>query len=334
MESTNKWKQTCFQLGLVSWKTLFSTKVRPVFICVKHIHVCHLPWDRGDVVMLIGKQRWKGAEAGPFSQHICIYVCVYIQSWQKLSKSQPRKRFFMKVVLTLVDGTISGSNWNMKLQETNYKAMPFTQCVGITHNAFTLHHPSLYPNSNYRHMIYLPPQFSPSGLLWLLISTAAILKSGKTGKTDAEKGGLHFKLALFKVWSHQAALAPGKLLEMQILGPNPSLPESESLGHLGGGRWGRGAQEAVFSPTLLVFAKAKVWEAWSKVLFTPFQNSLRHYLGGNWVSGTHGGGFSLFIFLYLKNFFSAMWLTCYFNRNKNDQQINRTSTKSTLKRKG
>lgn len=112
--------------------------------------------------------------------------------------------------------------------------MAFTQCVGITHNAFALHHPSLYPNSNYRYMIYLPPQFSPSGLLWLLISTAAILKSGKTGKMDAEKGGLHCKLALFKVWSHQAALAPGKLLETQILGPNPSLPESESLGHLGG----------------------------------------------------------------------------------------------------
>ena len=43
---------------------------------------------------------------------------------------------------------------------------------------------------------------------------------------DAE-GGLPFKPTPFKVWSRQAASVPGKLLEMQILGSNSSLLESE-----------------------------------------------------------------------------------------------------------
>lgn len=47
---------------------------------------------------------------------------------------------------------------------------------------------------------------------------------------DAEKGGLHFKWHCSKCGPQLAASAPGKLLEMQFLGPDPSLLESESLG--------------------------------------------------------------------------------------------------------
>lgn len=96
---------------------------------------------------------------------------------------------------------------------------------------FPHHRLHLHPSSNYRYGIYLLPQLSPNGLVWLLISAEAILKT-RDGKM---KKCMQKKEAFTLNWCHlkcgpTAAAAHGKLLEAQIQGPGPCLPKSESLG--------------------------------------------------------------------------------------------------------
>lgn len=215
-------------------------------------------------------------------------------NYNKCFKNYNLKRFLLEVVFTLVMASlltaIGGIQW------TNSTATLFMQCVYITPRAIHTeclphHYPSFHLNSNYRCVIYLPPLVFSQ---WDTVAINFSRSCSENWRRESEKWLQ--KEAFFTLnQSWQAASAPGKLLEMQIPGPEPCLLESEA------GEWSSGN-----------FMHTELWEA----LLTSFQNSLRCCLADNWVSGIHGEGLSLFTFLYYLNIFSHT--SYYFNRNKNN----------------
>lgn len=207
--------------------------------------------------------------------------------------------------------------------------MPFTRCVGITHNAFDLQHPSFHPNSNYRHVIYFPPRFSPSGLLWLNFNSSHTEKWRRDSRKLTQKKKAFAVNSLLEVRPQQAMSAPGNLWKCKFWGLI-GVFQSQNLG----GMWEGWAASCVFSnPAGVCQGMVKLEKLGSKELFIPFQNSLGHYLEGNLgVWNPWRRLFIIYLFV-LKTFFLATWLPCYFNGNKN-KKVNHTSIKSTLKRKG
>lgn len=248
----------------------------------------------------MGKLRWAGAETGHFSSMcVCVYIYIYVSTINVLKITTYKKILLVEAVLTLVDGTVSDHTIT---EAGTYSCPPVKQCpslcVYITHHSHS--HRMLIPittllsnpNSDYRYVILfygsLPVgycgysfQLQPFGIL-----------EKRKWKVKAEGGDLHFKPARFKVWFRQVASAPGKLLEMQIWGSNPSLLEPASSGR-SPGRKPCFIQLCRCCLCLLTFEKCG-----SKALLAVLQNSLWHCLGENWGSGVHRGGFSLFTPFY------------------------------------
>lgn len=99
----------------------------------------------------------------------------------------------------------------------------------FTQNTFPHYYPSLHLNSDYRDVIYLPPQFLPMGYCGYSFQQQPFWKlQNRKWKMDAE--GEEFQPVSFEVWSQEVASAPRELLEMQIWGLNPRLGELASLG--------------------------------------------------------------------------------------------------------
>lgn len=137
---------------------------------------------------------------------------------------------------------------------------------------------------------YLPPWFSPKGIVWLFIATATILKTRKESEKWTQKKktftcSQHTSKCCHGRWQYPWETARNAHLGAQLQSPRSSVSGVEP-------------KKAVFYPaaTLQMF-----WETKQKALLADFKNS-RHCLEEEWESGVHGRG-DFIIFLVLLTFF-------------------------------